>query len=54
MIWLPIVGIALLLIYEVWAALTHRGLTLSQMVWAVLKHPVVPFVLGFLMGHLIA
>ena len=51
--WLLIVAVALALVYEAWAALTHKALTISQMCWRVSKdHPIVPFLAGLLCGHL--
>ena len=46
-------GVALVVSYELWAAVTQRRPTISEYVWAVSKqHPSVPFALGFLCGHL--
>lgn len=53
MIWLPLVGLALLVIYEVWAAITHRAPTESEWIWRLTgDHPSIPFALGLLCGHL--
>jgi hypothetical protein len=45
-------------VYEIWALAkeardpVHDGLTISEKVWHVtLRHPLVPFVFGMLMGH---
>lgn len=44
--------------YEAWALVkeaqdpAHQGLTISEHVWSItLKHPLVPFAFGMLMGH---
>lgn len=51
-----IAGVALLVIYEVYAAVSngaHDPLTISQIIWrASTRTPAVPFFFGLLMGHL--
>jgi hypothetical protein len=56
--YLPWIGLVLLGIYEFWALASeskdpaHQGLTISEHIWNVtLKHPLVPFAFGMLMGH---
>lgn len=56
MYWLPIAGVVLLLVYEIWVVFGGGGakgyLSLSGIVWKWMKrYPVVPFGFGLLMGH---
>jgi len=47
-----LVLVALLLLYEAVALGTiTRGDTISEIVWAASHRPLVPFAMGFLMGH---
>ena len=52
--WVLIVGVALTLVYEIYAAVhsDDNVPTISQIVWKVSVRPVVPFAFGLLMGHL--
>ena len=50
-----VLAIALLMLYEAWALATDHT-TLSRVVWTVQRGkygPLVPFLLGFLMGHFV-
>jgi len=49
MFWLLVVG---LFAYEAWALLnTTSGDTISEVFWRLSRNPLVPFLMGFLMGH---
>ena len=55
--WTLIGGLALVLVYEITAAIRDRDElpTISQWVWRVsAKNPIVPFAFGVLMGHFFA
>ncbi len=55
MVYLLVLGVVCLVVYEVWAAVTKRGPTISQLIWGLSrKSPIVPFLMGLLMGHLFA
>ena len=50
-----IAGAILMIIYELWAAITKKAPTISQFVWDWSKrYPIVPFLFGLLMGHFFA
>ena len=50
--WMFLSLCGLMLIYEVVALYQGRGHTISEIIWAVsTSHPLVPFVIGGLMGH---
>ena len=53
--WAPvawIIGISLMLVYELWAVINNiPGDTLSETVWAMNTHPMIPFVVGVICGH---
>ena len=56
MVWSPwtvalLVGCALLIAYEVYAAVTRATPTISGIVWYLSRSPAVPFFFGLLMGH---
>lgn len=47
-----VVAIAGLLVYEVYTLVNKTpGDTLSEAVWSVAEHPLVPFLAGFVCGH---
>jgi hypothetical protein len=55
-IWLVFAGIALILVYEIWAAITLKAPTISQYVWRGSRETwAVPFLgglgFGLLAGH---
>jgi hypothetical protein len=53
MIYIFWTGVALIFAYEVWSAVNNTtGDTISEMIWKIAKHPIVPFAFGVLMGHL--
>jgi hypothetical protein len=53
MLGLLILGILLVLAYEVWAIVTQRASTISEIVWrTAATSPLLPFLAGLLMGHL--
>lgn len=53
MIWILWVGIALIFAYEMWSVFNHTpGDTISEKIWKLAIHPIVPFAFGVLMGHL--
>jgi len=46
------VGVALILFYEIVELHANRGYTISEVIWHLcMKHPLVPFSFGVLMGH---
>jgi hypothetical protein len=50
--YLVVVGIALIVIYEIYAVKsTASGDTISEVVWKLSKRPMVPFLFGVLCGH---
>ena len=50
--WVFFVLCALLLVYEIAALIANQGNTISEIVWRAAKyHPIVPFAVGFVMGH---
>lgn len=55
MTWLLLVSLGGLVGYEVYAAITKKDPTISQYVWTLSQRaPIVPFLLGLLMGHFFA
>jgi hypothetical protein len=54
--WIVFAGVAVWLIYDVVIfAMGRPDSTISSVIWAVsLKHPFLPFMVGFAMGHLFA
>ena len=46
-----LVGCALLVIYELYAAISRSTPTISGIVWFLSRRPAVPFFFGLLMGH---
>jgi len=53
MIWILYVGIGLVLLYEVVAAITHKAPTISEWIWkGATRTRWVPFIAGLLMGLL--
>lgn len=52
MIWLVYVGLVLLTVYEIWAAITNKLPTLSEWIWKGNKHTLgIAFWFGVLIGH---
>lgn len=47
-----LVLIAALFLYEGVALYRHRGETISEIFWRASNRPLIPFAMGFLMGHL--
>jgi hypothetical protein len=53
MLGLLILGIILVVAYELWAVITQRASTISEIVWRTsIDYPLLPFLAGVLMGHL--
>lgn len=54
MIFVLILGVALILGYEIWAIRRKEpGDTISEIFWKASRKPLVPFALGLLCGHLV-
>jgi hypothetical protein len=54
MIWLLILGLVLIVTYEVWAIRRKEpGDTISEIFWKASKKPLVPFLFGVLAGHFV-
>lgn len=50
--YLPWIGLVLLGIYELYTATNSKGgNTISEYVWYLSQHPIVPFAFGMLMAH---
>lgn len=51
-VWVFWVLVAALFGYEAWALFNHQaGDTISEIFWRISRNPLVPFLMGFLMGH---
>ena len=52
MVWLLLISVIGIFVYEFWSAANHRpGDTISEIVWRASKKPILPFAFGLLMGH---
>lgn len=52
MVWIFASLVILALVYEAIALYRSEGDTISEIIWRLGRHPLVPFAVGVLMGHL--